>query len=220
MEGSSEAVSQPPGASAAAGSRTVFLSYASPDAEVANQICQFLESHGVACWMAPRDVKPGTVYADSIVRAINEASSLVLVLSGAAMASEHVSREVERAASKHKQIVAFRVDAAALSAELEYFLSRSQWVDAAALGMPAALNKLSEAVRQGSAAAQANLGLGGGEASGRSTISRAVGTASVAKRVVVAAAVVIALGVGGVLRQVGVGKFEYRAGHQITEDYA
>jgi cytochrome c5 len=57
MGESSEAVSQPPGSSAAAGSRTAFLSYASPDAVVANQVCEFC--HGVACWMAPRDVKPG-----------------------------------------------------------------------------------------------------------------------------------------------------------------
>ena len=48
MEGSSETVSQPPGASVAAEvSRIVFLSYASPDAEIANTICQFLESHRV-----------------------------------------------------------------------------------------------------------------------------------------------------------------------------
>jgi TolB-like protein/Tfp pilus assembly protein PilF len=199
MEGSSEAVSEPPGASAAAGSRTVFLSYASPDAEIAKQICQFLESHGVACWMAPRDVKPGAVYADAIVRAINEASALVLVLSGAAMASEHVSREVERAASKHKQIVAFRVDAAALSAELEYFLSRSQWVDAAALGMPGALVKLAEAVGQASATSRPDSGSSGGGTAGRASIHQAVGTASAAKRVVVAATVVIVLGVGAVL---------------------
>ena len=92
---SSEAVSQPPSASAAAGPRTVFLSYASPDAEVANGGCLDVVNRGVACWMAPRDVKPGAAYADAIVRAINEASALVLVLSGAAMASEHVSREVE-----------------------------------------------------------------------------------------------------------------------------
>ena len=105
MGGSSEAVAQPPGASAAAGSR-VFLSYASPDAAVANQVCEYLETHGVSCWMAPRDVKPGAAYADAIVRAINEASALVLMLSAAAMASEHVSREVERAASKHKPVVA------------------------------------------------------------------------------------------------------------------
>jgi len=191
---SSEAVSQPPGASAGTGSRTVFLSYASADAVVASQVCEFLESHGVSCWMAPRDVKPGTAYADAIVRAINEASALVLVLSGAAMASEHVSREVERAASKRKQIVAFRVDAARLSAELEYFLSRSQWIDAPALGMPAALAKLAAAVGQGSAtSSQANPVLDS-DASDDATISRAVGTTTVAKRVVVAAAVVIVVG--------------------------
>jgi TolB-like protein/Tfp pilus assembly protein PilF len=197
---SSEAVSEPPGGPVAAGSRTVFLSYASADAEVANQVCQFLESQGVSCWMAPRDVKPGAAYADAIVRAINEASALVLVLSGSAMASEHVSREVERATSKHKQIVAFRVDAAALSAQLEYFLSRSQWIDVPVLGMPAALAKLAEAVGQGSAMSpHANPGLGGGGDPGRASIHQAVGTAAVARRVVVAAAVVIALGIGGVL---------------------
>jgi hypothetical protein len=192
-ERSSGAVSEPPSGSAAAGSRSVFLSYASPDAEVANQVCQYLESHGVSCWIAPRDVKPGAAYADAIVRAINEAGALVLVLSASAMASEHVSREVERAASKHKQVVAFRVDGAHLSAELEYFLSRSQWIDVPALGMPAALAKLAEAVGHGSAAAQANPGLGGGGAAGRASINQAAGTASVAKRVVVAAVVVIAV---------------------------
>jgi adenylate cyclase len=199
-EESSEAVSQSPGNSTAAGPRTVFLSYASPDAQVANQVCESLESHGVACWMAPRDVKPGAAYADAIVRAINEASALVLVLSGAAMASEHVSREVERAGSKHKPIVAFRVDAANLSAELEYFLSRSQWIDVPALGMPAALVKLVEAVGRGAAASPSrDRGLGGGGAAGRASINQAVGSASVARRVVVAAAVVVILGVGGVL---------------------
>jgi hypothetical protein len=45
----SEALSQPPSASAAAVLPTVFLSYASPDAEAANQIYQFLESQGVSC---------------------------------------------------------------------------------------------------------------------------------------------------------------------------
>jgi TolB-like protein len=196
---SSEAVSQPPGASAAAGSRAVFLSYASPDAAAASQVFEYLESHGVSCWMAPRDVKPGAAYADAIVRAINEASALALVLSGAAMESEHVSREVERAASKHKPVVAFRVDGASLSAELEYFLSRSQWIDVPALGMAAALTKLAEAVGRGGATAQAIPGWGGAGAGGRASIKEAVGAASVAKRFVVAAAVVIALSLGGVL---------------------
>jgi hypothetical protein len=49
------------------------------------------------CWIAPRDVKPGAQYADAIVRAINEAKALVLVMSGNAVDSAHVGREVERA---------------------------------------------------------------------------------------------------------------------------
>jgi adenylate cyclase len=146
MEGEINNGDSPP----AGASRSVFLSYASHDADTANSICQFLENHGLSCWVAPRDVRPGTEYADAIVAAINEAKAVVLVLSGSAVASSHVGREVERAASKHKQIVAFRIDSAPLSRALEYFLSNSQWIDVRALGMPAALKKLVEAVGQGS----------------------------------------------------------------------
>jgi TolB-like protein len=94
--------------------------------------------------VAPRDVRPGTQYADAIVRAINEAEALVLVLSANAVASAHVGKEVERASSKRKPIITFRIDAAPLSPALEYFLSESQWIDVPAWGMPTALAKLAE----------------------------------------------------------------------------
>jgi hypothetical protein len=68
----------------------------------------------------------GAQYADAIVRAINEAKAVVLVMSGSAVASSHVGREIERAASKHQKIIAFRIDAAPLNHALEYFLSESQ----------------------------------------------------------------------------------------------
>src|SRR5271156_795177 len=128
----------------------VFVSYASQDAGVANSIVEHLEQHGLKCWIAPRDVKPGAQYADAIVRAINEAKAVVLVMSGSAVGSSHVAREVERAASKRKPIIPFRIDTAALNPELEYFLSNSQWIDVPKLGMAAALTKLKEAVGQGS----------------------------------------------------------------------
>jgi TolB-like protein/Flp pilus assembly protein TadD len=130
--------------------RDVFVSYASLDAAVANSIVESLEAQGVKCWLAPRDVKAGAQYADAIVRAITEAKALVLIMSASAVSSAHVGREVERAASKHKQIIAFKIDAAPLSAALEYFLSQSQWIEVPALGMKAALAKLAEAVGQGS----------------------------------------------------------------------
>jgi TolB-like protein len=152
-EKSSGAESEPPDLLASPGtSHAVFLSYASHDAEVAKSVCEHLEKNGIRCWIAPRDVPAGALYADSIVRAINEAQALVVVLSQSAVASSHVGKEIERSSSKKKKIIAFRIDPAPLTPALEYFLSESQWIDVPALEMPAALTKLANAVGQGSSA--------------------------------------------------------------------
>ena len=145
----SNAESNPPKESAFTSLRKVFISYASHDGDAAETVCQFLEGHGVPCWIAPRDVMPGAQYADAIVGAINDAKAVVLLMSASAMQSSHVGREVERAASKHKQIIAFRIDAAPPSPGLEYFLSGSQWIDVPALGLKAALAKLAIALAEG-----------------------------------------------------------------------
>jgi len=70
------------------------------DTAVASSTVENLEKREVGCWLAPRDVRPGTEYADAIVAAINEAKAIVLVLSGSAVASSHVGREIERAACR------------------------------------------------------------------------------------------------------------------------
>ena len=182
VENSSEGGSQPSG-----GPAPVFISYASQDAETANTVCQSLESHGVSCWMAPRDVKAGAQYADAIVRAINEAKALVLVMSASAVSSAHVAREVERAASKRKPLIPFRIDTAALNPELEYFLSNSQWIDVPKLGIAAALARLEAAVGQGSAPSS-------------QTVPPARRVVGVRKRVGIAAAVLV---VAGIVAMVG-----------------
>jgi hypothetical protein len=107
-----------------------------------------LERQGIRCWIAPPDVTPGSQYADEIIGAINDAKVLVLVLSQHAVASSHVGKEVERASSKRRRIIALRTDAAALTRALEYFLSESQWIDVPSLGMQAALAKLAQAMGQ------------------------------------------------------------------------
>jgi TolB-like protein len=140
-------------------SRTVFLSYASQDTEIAHAVCRELESRGIRCWIAPRDVAPGALYADAIVRAINDSNVLVIVLSQSAVKSSHVGREIERAASKRKPIIALRIDTAPLSPALEYFLSESQWIDVPAAGMAAALSKLVNAVRDSSTPSNSTLGV-------------------------------------------------------------
>jgi TolB-like protein/tetratricopeptide (TPR) repeat protein len=107
----------------------------------------------MACWIAPRDVPPGAQYADAIVRAINSAKVLILVLSESAVGSAHVGKEIERASAKGRPIIALRIDAAPLTPALEYFLSESQWIEARSGATDAALPKLIDAVRRLLAAA-------------------------------------------------------------------
>jgi TolB-like protein len=134
----------------------VFLSYASQDAAVAQALCAALEGAGQRCWIAPRDVRAGDAYAAAIVQAINSCRMLVLLLSRSAIDSPHVLREVERASSKKRPVLAVRLDTCELPPELEYFLSANQWLDASSGALDQVLPVLIESVRgQGRAAGAA-----------------------------------------------------------------
>jgi hypothetical protein len=125
----------------------IFVSYASQDTTVANAIVETLELNGIRCWIAPRDVTPGSHYADGIMLAISGAKALVLILSASALASKHVGKEVERVSSKGRPIIVLRTDAAPLTPAFEYFLSESQWMDVRIGGVVAVTAKLVEAIR-------------------------------------------------------------------------
>jgi TolB-like protein/Flp pilus assembly protein TadD len=139
---------EPGGAQGPSASCDVFVSYASQDAAVANAIVAALERQGLKCWIAPRDVVPGSLYADGIVRAITGAKVFALVLSEHAIASSHVGKEIERASSNRRPIIALRTDLAPLTPAFQYFLSESQWIDVGTGGMDAASAKLVEAIQR------------------------------------------------------------------------
>lgn len=108
----------------------VFISYSTRDKPVADAACATLESHGIRCWIAPRDVLPGTDWGESIIRAISSARLMVLIFSSHANASAQVKREVERAGSKGVPILPFRVEEVQPSGTLEFFLGTPHWLDA------------------------------------------------------------------------------------------
>ena len=147
---------QAPGIQATPG-RDVFVSYASQDAAVASAMVEALEKHGITCWIAPRDVKAGSQYADAIIRALSGARAVVLVLSAAAIGSSHVGKEIERASSKKRPVIALRIDAAPLTPALEYFLSESQWIEAQSGSMKTAYARLIDAIREPDRAEPASL---------------------------------------------------------------
>jgi hypothetical protein len=127
--------------------REAFVSYSSPDREVAEAVVARLEAEGVPCWVAPRDVRPGANYAEEILGGIAASRVMVLVLSSHANLSPHVAREVERAVSLGLPIVPLRVEGVLPSKALVYFLGTIHWLDALTPPLDPHLARLAGVVR-------------------------------------------------------------------------
>ena len=125
----------------------VFVSYASPDRDLAFRIVGYLEKEGIACWVAPRDVPPGLEYGDAILRGIEQSRACVLVLSEHSNESQFVRKEVERAVSKSKPVLPVRIREVSPSGSLEFFISSSQWIDAWKSPMEQNLSPLVAAIK-------------------------------------------------------------------------
>jgi hypothetical protein len=110
----------------------VFVSHTSghQDKLVTDAIVSRLEQAGIRCWVAPRDIMPGMVYAEAIIEAIAASRLMVVVLSREANESRHVYREVERAVANDVVIIPFRIESVELSKAMAYFLSAEHWLDA------------------------------------------------------------------------------------------
>jgi hypothetical protein len=108
----------------------VFISYSAKDKGAAELICTRLESAGIRCWMAPRDIRPGMSWGRAIIAAIDGARMVLLLFSQHANASPQVTREVERAVQKDLTIIPVRIENVAPAGDLEYFLGTPQWLDA------------------------------------------------------------------------------------------
>jgi hypothetical protein len=90
--------------------RDIFVSHSSEDAGVASDLVARLESLGVSCWIAPRDVQPGTTFAASLYAAIEKTPVFVVLMSSAANRSDHVARELAIADQMSKMVVPVRLE--------------------------------------------------------------------------------------------------------------
>ena len=88
----------------------VFISHSSRDKTVADAVCATLESAGIRCWIAPRDVQPGRSFAGEITRAIQQSQVMVLIFSAHSNDSDQVLREVQLAVNAHLHIIQFRIE--------------------------------------------------------------------------------------------------------------
>src|SRR2546421_8060396 len=144
----------------------VFISHSSNNRTVAHAACAALESIGIRCWIAPRDVLPGRSYSGEITRAIQQSRAFVLIFSEHSNNSEQVLREVQLAANSRLHIVQFRIDAVLPSDDLEYYLSGPHWLDAVTPPLENHLDQLKSSMK-------ALLALSGAEVSGKAAMAEA-----------------------------------------------
>jgi hypothetical protein len=126
----------------------VFVSHSSKDKTTADAVCAALESEGIRCWVAPRDIIPGTDWGASIIDAINGTRVMLLIFSADANVSPQIQREVERAVNKRIPIIPMRIANIKPTGTLEYFLSAPHWLDAFPPPLERHFDRLKQVVQQ------------------------------------------------------------------------
>lgn len=105
----------------------LFISYGNSVQQTANELCDYLESKGLACWIAPRDISSGN-YAGEITRALKASDVVVVICSRESCKSEHVKNEVTMAFNHRKLILPYCLDSNPFDDDLEYYLSSKQHI--------------------------------------------------------------------------------------------
>lgn len=125
----------------------VFISYAREDRSTAEAVCSALEKAGLPCWVDFRDIVPGKRWSDAIVEAITSSRVMVLIFSAHASLSRDVIREMDIASEQGVEIIPLKIDGSCLDGSFKYYLSATQWLDAASASLEEAVVKLAESVR-------------------------------------------------------------------------
>jgi hypothetical protein len=125
----------------------VFISYANANKGWALAACAVLEGRGIRCWIAPRNISPGTEWGAAIIEAIDVCRIMVLMFSGQANESPQVRREVERAVSKGLIVFPCRVEDAQPVGAMEYALSNTHWLDVFTPPVEEQMNRLADSVQ-------------------------------------------------------------------------
>jgi len=125
----------------------VFISHSSEDKTIAETICQRFEAEGIKCWIAPRDIDPGSDWTKAIMQGIEACEVFILIFSKQGNESDHVYREVAKAFSARLVVVPFKIEAVSPTSGLGYYLNTVQWLDAVNPPLERHLSTLLERVK-------------------------------------------------------------------------
>lgn len=109
----------------------VFVSHSSKDKEIAERVVKYFEDKGLSCWMAPRDIVPGSDWAAAINTAITASKVFVIIYTANSSESSQVSREISLAENKQGvHVVPYKTDDTPLKGSFEYYLTGSHFIAA------------------------------------------------------------------------------------------
>lgn len=124
-----------------------FISYSSKDKTTADATCATLEAGGIRCWMAPRDIVPGSDWSASIVEALDQCRVMVLIFSAHANASPQIRNEIARAVQRGVPVIPVRIEDIAPTKSLAYFMTAVHWLDALTPPLEQHLQRLGESIK-------------------------------------------------------------------------
>jgi formylglycine-generating enzyme required for sulfatase activity len=116
--------------------RDVFISYASDigdstglgDRRAADNVCSALESRGIRCWIAPRDILGGAAWGKEINTALSKSRVMVLVFTSSADNSNYVELEVHLALKRNIPIIPIQIGDVSPGGALEFLLVNRHWI--------------------------------------------------------------------------------------------
>lgn len=110
--------------------KDLFISYSRKDIAIAREIKKKVETKtSVSCWMDMEGIESGSQFQDVIIKAINDAKIVLLLLSENLMQSPWVRKEINYAHEKHKKIIPINIDGSQPDDWFLFILSGNDVID-------------------------------------------------------------------------------------------
>ena len=108
----------------------VFINYALADQLIAEKICDFFEAHHIRCWLAGRDLIPGSDPETSSIQALYESQLMIFIFSSYSnVPSSFQGLLIEKAVAKEIPIIILRLEDIEPLFEIAHLIDRSQWIE-------------------------------------------------------------------------------------------
>lgn len=107
----------------------VFVSYSRQDKKEVLEFVGLFRANGIDVWMDESSINASSVWAEQIVKAIDDCDLFVLFLSRSSVASENVSKELGYAGGTNKKILPVKIEDTEIPAAMLYHLNTIHFIE-------------------------------------------------------------------------------------------